>query len=195
MTTKNSIISRQEKNHVRCEVISAGDREKIWQAIDAGDHTAEIAMICIYTGLRALELLEIKKDDVNLSERMVLIVGGKAGSRRVPIHTCILPYIEKMMQTEGEYLISIPETGEKMSYERFTRHYWTPLMRRLGMQYTPHHARHTCVAMLRESIGETYLSRLILGLANGGITGLYTHYTDPMLLETIDALPGRETEG
>ena len=32
--------------------IAEEDREKIWAAIDAGDHDAEIAMIYIYTGMR-----------------------------------------------------------------------------------------------------------------------------------------------
>lgn len=172
------------------------DREKIWKAIDAGDPEAEIAMIYIYTGMRASELLEIKKENVDLTAR--IMVGGlktAAGKdRRIPIHKCILPFVERLMQTDGEYLIMRYDKGkpQKMSYPWYLRCSWAPLMDRLGMKdYTPHYGRHTCATMLREAGVEEDLRKLILGHANGDITDRYTHHPDYMLVEAIDKLPGR----
>lgn len=172
------------------------DREKIWKAIDSGDHDAEIAMIYIYTGMRASELLEIKKADVDLASR--IMVGGlktDAGKdRRIPIHKAILPYIERLMQTQGEYLVMRYDkaTPQKMTYARFNAYHWLPLMERLGLTgYTPHYGRHTCATMLREAGVEEDLRKLILGHASGDITDRYTHHPDHMLLEAIDKVSGR----
>lgn len=172
------------------------DREKLWQAIDAGDHDAEIAMLYIYTGMRPSELLEVKKENVDLEAR--IMVGGlktDAGrDRHIPIHTCILPFIERLMQTEGEYLIMRYDNQkvQKMSYSRFIVNHWTPLMERLEMkEYTPHYGRHTMSTMMRVAGIDEDIRKLILGHKNSDITDRYTHHPDSMLVEAIDRVPGR----
>ena len=187
---------RDEATGTNKTAIPAEDREKIWKAIDGGDPDAEIAMIYLYTGMRASELLEIRKENVDLSAR--IIVGGlktDAGKdRRIPIHKSILPFVERLMQTDGEYLIMRYDKGkpQKLPYQRFLQYKWYPLMDRLGMKdYTPHYGRHTCATMLREAGVEEDLRKLILGHANGDITDRYTHHPDYMLVEAIDKLPGR----
>lgn len=187
---------RDEATGTNKTAIPLEDREKLWKAIDAGDPDAEIAMIYLYTGMRASELLELKKENVDLTAR--IMVGGlktDAGKdRRIPIHKCILPFVERLMQTDGEYLVMRYDKGkpQKMGYARFNGYHWTPLMERLGMKdYTPHYGRHTCATMLREAGVEEDLRKLILGHANGDITDRYTHHPDYMIVEAIDKLPGR----
>lgn len=172
------------------------DRDKIWAAIDAGDQGAEIVMIYLYTGMRASELLGIKKCNVDLDAR--IMVGGlktDAGKdRRIPIHKCILPFIERLMQTDGEYLVMLYENGKakKMTYYQMTRTMWDPVMENIGLKdYTPHYGRHTCTTMLREAGVEMDLIKLILGHASGDITDRYTHHPDYMLIDAIDKMPGR----
>lgn len=177
--------------------IPAADRKKIWEAADSGDVAAQIAMVYIYTGFRATELLEVKKSDVDLEARF--IVGGKktaAGkTRRVPIHKSILPFIERMMESRGEYLLSKQGkkgTWKKHPYSSFIKLTWNPLMERLGFEeYTPHYCRHTCATMLREVNVAEDVRKLILGHKSTDITDRYTHIPDSMLLEAIDLLPGR----
>lgn len=176
--------------------IPAEDRRKIWAAAKAGDQAAQIALIYIYTGFRASELLEIRKEDVNLQAR--IMVGGMktaAGkNRRVPIHKAILPYVECLMQTDGEYLITWKQKSgkeKKYVYNTFLVSIWNPLMERLSFsEYTPHYARHTCATMMREANVAEDLRKIILGHKSADITDRYTHYSDSMLLEAIDLLPG-----
>ena len=177
--------------------VSPEDRKKIWQAIDSGDQDAEIAMIYLYTGMRPSELLQVEKKNVDLEAR--IMVGGMktdAGrDRRIPIHKCILPFIERLMQTEGELLIMRYDKAQPkaITYPRFLASNWNPLMERLGLEeYTPHYGRHTCATMLREAGVEEDLRKLILGHKNHDITDRYTHHPDSMLLEAIDKIPGRE---
>ena len=175
--------------------IPAEDRAKIWEAARAGDHGAQIVLLYIYTGMRASELLEVKKTDIDLQAR--ILVGGMkttAGKdRRIPIHKSILPFFERLMQTDGEYLIMWKtKKGEdrKYAYTYFLNSVWNPTLEKLGMpDYTPHWSRHTCATMLREAKVEEDLRKLILGHKNADITDRYTHHSDAMLLEAIDSIP------
>ena len=176
--------------------ITLEDREKIWQAIDAGDHDAELVMIYIYTGMRPSELLEVEKANVDLDAR--ILIGGKktaAGrNRRIPLHRCILPFVERLMQTEGDLLVMRYDTGKpkNINNKRLIEKHWNPLMDRLGMtQYTPHFCRHTCATMMREAKVPDDIRKLILGHKSADITDRYTHHSDAMLLEGIDMVPGR----
>lgn len=173
---------------------SSEDRKKIWAAIDAGNHDAEIAMIYIYTGMRAAELLEIKKENVNLESRIILVDSKKTGSRRVPIHPCIMPFVQRLMQTDGEYLIMRYDNGTptEVSPAYFREYRWKPLIKDLGMdRYSPHFGRNTCHEMLRKYGVDENLRILILGRVNVESADKFTNYPDAVLLQAIDKLPGR----
>ena len=169
--------------------------QKLWEEIDNGNETAEIAMIYIYTGLRATELLEVTKEKVFLDKR-IMIAGKKteAGKdRRIPIHRAILPFIEKRMQSEIDELFTIEKKSKivPMSYQHFSKKLWVELMEKLGVQYTVHYTRHTLATLMREAGIEEDLRKLILGHKSTDITDRYTHHSDEMLLQAIDKLEGR----
>lgn len=187
---------RDKDEGTKRTAIPAEDREKIWKEIDAGNPDAEIAMIYLYTGMRPSELLEVKKENVDLEKR--IMIGGmktEAGKdRHIPIHKDILPFIRRLMQTEGENLIMRYDKGkpQKMAYSRFHMYNWKPLFEKLEMaEYTPHYGRHTCATMLREAGVPEDIRKLILGHASGDITDRYTHVPDAMLVEAIDKIPAR----
>lgn len=170
------------------------DREKMWAEIAAGNTDAELAMLLIFTGMRPAELLDIKKENVDLGSR--IMVGGlktAAGKdRHIPIHKCILPIVERLMQLPGENLVMRDDKPEPMNYPRFLRYNWNPLMKKLGFtEYTPHYGRHTMATMMREVNIPEDIKKLILGHSSDDITDRYTHVSDAMLLEAVDSIPGR----
>lgn len=190
------IKTRDKDEGTKRTAIPAEDRGKIWAAADAGNTDAEIALIYLYTGMRPSELLEIRKENVDLDSR--IMIGGmktEAGKdRHIPIHKDILPFISRLMQTEGEYLIMRYDKGkpQPMTYMRFNVYHWKPLMENLKMEeYTPHYGRHTCATMLREAGVPDDIRKLILGHASGDITDRYTHIPNTMLIEAIDKIPSR----
>lgn len=201
---ERDIISKNYADYVRTRDkyeqaqrtdIPAEHRAMIWQLANAGDRRAQLALIYIYTGMRASELLEMKKTDVNIDTR-IMIGGNKTAAginRRIPIHNCIVPFIKKMMQEDSEYLVSWKkQSGErvKFTYNRYLTTFWTPLMEQLGFEeYTPHYTRHTCATMLREVNVPEDLRKLILGHSNPDITNHYTHFSDAALVAEIDKLP------
>lgn len=190
------IKTKDKDEGTKRSAIPPEDRAKLWTAADAGNTDAQLALIYLYTGMRPSELLEVKKENVDLSAR--IMIGGMktdAGKdRHIPIHKDILPFITRLMQIDGEYLVMRHDKGkpQKMPYVRFQQYHWKPLMENLKMEeYTPHYARHTCATMLREAGVQEDLRKLILGHASGDITDRYTHVPDSMLVEAIDMIPCR----
>lgn len=189
------VTTRDKQEPTKRTAIPAEDREKLWQAVDSGDLDAKLAMILIYTGLRPSELLEIRKDNVDLEARMM--VGGMktaAGTnRRIPIHKAILPFVQELMATDGDLLVMRYDKSkpQAITYKHFAALRWKPLMDRLKMNYTAHYCRHTCATMMREANVPDDLRKLILGHATGDITDRYTHHSDQMLIEAIDLVAGR----
>lgn len=189
------VSTRDKQEGTKRTAIPAEDREKLWQAIDAGDQDAKLAMILIYTGLRPSELLEMRKENVDLDAR--IMVGGKktaAGTnRRIPIHKAILPFIEELMATDGDLLLMRYDKSkpQAVTYGHFALYHWKPLMDRFQMNYTPHYCRHTCATIMREANIAEDLRKLILGHSTGDITDRYTHHSDQMLIEAMDMVAGR----
>lgn len=189
------VKTRDKDEGTKRTALPAEEIAKIWTAIDEGDETAETAMIYIYTGFRLTELLEIPKDKVDLNSR--IMIGGKktaAGKdRRVPIHQCILPFIEKRMQTDGDWLFPHKKKlNNHLQGQTFSKNF-DILMQKLGLEaYTPHYLRHTFATITKQAGIDDDIRKLILGHSNQDITELYTHYSDEMLVEAIDKLPGRE---
>jgi integrase len=191
------VKTRDKAPETTRDAIPKEDIQKLWAEIDKGNETAEIVMIYIYTGLRATELLEVKKENVDIENR-IMIAGKKSDAgrdRRIPLHKAILPLIEKRMTQEGELLISRKKKNLKrasISYKYFLDFYWRELMQELNMDYTIHYTRHTFATMMREADIAEDLRKLILGHKNDDVTDRYTHHPDSMLIEAIDKLPGRE---
>ena len=176
--------------------IKKEDIQRLWEEVDKGNETAEVAMIYIYTGLRATELLEALKSNVFLDKR-IMIAGKKTDAgkdRHIPIHPAIMPLIEKRMKEDGEYLLSYKTKTNRIksfTYINFNLNRWNPLMEKLDMDYTIHFTRHTCATLMREAGIEEDIRKLILGHKSSDVTDRYTHYSDEMLVEAIDKIQAR----
>lgn len=175
--------------------ITPQDRASIWNAADAGSFSAKLALIYIYTGFRATELLEVKKTDVDLSSR--IITGGKKTAygkgRHVPIHPSVFPFVQDLMSAPGDYLVTLNGHGvsSPMNYRWFTTSVWSPFIQSLSLDYTTHYCRHTCATMMKEAGIDEDIRKLILGHSTGDVTQRYTHISDKMLLEAICQIPER----
>jgi len=188
-----SFVALKDKEpETKRTAIAKEDIKTFWKEADKDNRMAKIALVYIYTGMRATELLETTKANVDLNKR--IIVAGKkteAGKdRRIPIHKDIMPFIEEWMQEDGETLLT--EKGKRLSYSNFKTFRWIPFMKELKMDYTIHYARHTFATLMREAEIADDIRKLIIGHKNDDITNRYTHHSDEMLIEAIDRLKGRE---
>lgn len=150
---------------------------------------ADTVLIMIYTGLRPGELVEIKKESVNLEERYFR--GGfktTAGTNRIiPIHNKIHSLIEHRMISNSKYLITNDE-GSKMSYDSYYNA-WNKIMRKLKLDHTPHNSRHTFATLMDNSGANKLSIKKIMGHSSEGVTdSVYTHKDVEQLVLAIDML-------
>lgn len=144
-----------------------------------------IMLMLIYTGVRISELLDLKKENVNLTEQWFDVVASKtaAGIRRVPIADKILPFFQKWMEDSPcEYLICNSD-GKYLPYRTYLFKYW------VADGHKPHDTRHTCVSLLVEAGVDEKVIKRIVGHRGDGVTDtVYTHYDFQILLDAINTI-------
>lgn len=164
--------------------------EKLWKNKDSNVYYS-VVLILIYTGCRISELLDLKKDDINLEQKWLDIIEAKttAGIRKVPIADKIYPFFEYWYNlNECDYLLSTPN-GEKFDYRNYYDSYWKPLMDYLELSHRPHDTRHTCISMLAEAGVDERIIKKIVGHKGQGVTQqVYTHFEIDILLEAINKM-------
>lgn len=177
-------VSRaKEPEKTERAVFTSDQIEALWE--HQSERIAAIALILIYSGLRIGELLELKKENVNIEERFFRITKSKtaAGIRDVPIAKKILPIVTDFMEKDGDYL-----TGKRKIYSCFIRDEWSKLAAIAG-SHTPHDTRHTCVSLLAGAGVEDRIIKQIVGHAGKDITeSVYTHFDMSAKLAAIDKI-------
>ena len=134
LTTAESIPETSKEPFTDDEV------DLLWKHQD--EPGVDSVLLFLYTGFRISEMLDLEKINIDLVERT--FKGGtktNAGKDRIiPIHSKVFKIVEKMMNSDGIYLIS--NNGKKYSkYEYYQL--WDEVMNRYGLNHTPHECRHT----------------------------------------------------
>ena len=164
--------------------------DKVWKWHNTNVYF-NVILILIYSGCRISELLDLKKEHVNIKERWFDITASKtdAGIRKVPISDKVLPFFEYWYNlNDCEYLISTPE-AKHFVYRNYYDSYWKPLIEQIGMTHTPHDTRHTCVSLLAEAGVDDRLVKKIVGHKGQGVTQqVYTHFEIEALFDAINKI-------
>lgn len=153
-------------------------------------YASHLVLIFMYTGMRPMELIEMKKDDVHLDDGYM--IGGvktESGRRRIiPIHEAIKPFIQDHMNNDGRYLLF--RSGKLYEYDKYRQQTFKNLMNKLKMNHSPYDTRHTFATLCNENGLNEYLVKKIMGHKSGDITkDIYTHATIERLIQEVNKLP------
>lgn len=163
---------------------------RIWKVKDTNIYYTVVLML-IYSGCRISELLNLKKEHVDLEAKCFKITEAKtaAGIRTAPIADKIYPFFEYWYNlNDCEYLLSTPE-GEHFKYRNYYDSYWLPLMESVGMSHRPHDTRHTCISMLTVAGVSDKVIKKIVGHKGQGVTEtVYTHFEIEELIDAINKI-------
>lgn len=141
---------------------------------------SQIILILIYTGCRISELLELKKADIDFSNKLIHIKKSKtlSGIRVIPIADKIFPFVETLCtNSHGDYLIS-DNNHDHYTYQHYYKYHWKVFFSEIDLSnHKPHDTRHTLVSLLvKEKVDEKIIKRIV-GHSGTGITEkVYTHF-------------------
>lgn len=172
-------------------VFSAEEIHELWN--NAADQYIQVIIMMIYSGVRIRELLNLKKENVNLQERKINIVESKtaAGVRSVPIAEKTFKFFEYWYnKNDCAYLISSPN-DKHFTYQTYIHKYWDDLLEKLNMgHHLPHDTRHTCISLLAAAGVNQTIIKIIVG--HSGAMSLtekvYTHFDFNVLIEAVDKI-------
>ncbi len=131
--------------------------KKMWELWETDNTITAILAMC-YNGLRINEFLDLKKEHVDLNERIIFTPGSKtkAGKNRIiAIPEDVLPIYQKLMKTESEWLYPSP-SGKRFDAKNFRDRFFYKTLEKYNLHYcennpevkiTPHSCRHTYAAL------------------------------------------------
>lgn len=148
----------------------------------------DIPLLYIYTGFRLMELLQMTTDQINLEERTfkggLKTANGK--DRIIPIHPRIYEMVRIRLEQGNEYFLTY--NGDMIPRTTFYT-VWDNLLVPLGIQHTPHEARHTFRSRLDDAGANKKCIDLLMGHKSQDV-GLrtYTHKTIEDLRTAINLI-------
>lgn len=134
-------------------LLTEAELKALFAAIDKGDVTKHQLMfrLLLYSGVRVSELINIKRDEVNLAGSSIRITMGKGGKdRQVPIPKAFALALRA-------YMLNARDGAEHLFESSHRRHYSSGMIRLLLREYSrdagiksvnPHLLRHHCLTRL-----------------------------------------------
>ncbi|MCD8159583.1 MAG: site-specific integrase [Clostridiales bacterium] len=134
----------------------------LWE--QKGNEYVQIVLMLIYSGVRVSELLNLKKENVDLENHCFDVVKSKTdnGIRKVPIADKVFDFYKARYDDSSKYLLHT-DTGEKFTYRNYYDSYWKPVMELIGTEHhRPHDTRHTCISMLTKAhVDQTTIKKIV----------------------------------
>lgn len=188
-----NIIKYKDRNpnKVNRDRFSPEEIQLIWK--HQNDRYYQTILMLLYNGVRVSELLNLKKENVHLSEQYFDVIESKTenGIRKVPIADKVLPFYKGWYNdcSHSEYLIHTLDS-EHFTYHNYYVNTFKPLLYKLGIDRTPHCCRHTTISMLADAHVEPTIIKKIVG--HSGAMSLtervYTHLDVHELVEAINRI-------
>ena len=178
-----SFIALPEHEEKERIPFSKDEQKAIWKAYDNGDRRAAAHLLMIYTGMMPGELMLLKKDSIDLQNRVILRAGLKTKIRKrtpVVLADCILPVVEDLIEhaQKSGYIW-------KRNEQRWYEDYYAVLESAGCRRLTPYSCRHTTATAL--AVDQNVAPQTIRKIMRWSTTKMLDHYAHP---QTADALEG-----
>lgn len=190
----NQYVTANLAEYITLPELNAKDQEaftqdevlKLWGIYQAGEWWAGYILLMCYTGMMPGELMEAKKDQVDLQARTITGAGKKTKTRKekpIVIADEIVPVVQSLMEhTQGEKLLRINK-------DRFYDRYYDILAAAGVRKLPPYSCRHTAATMLSDANIRPALVQSIMRHASYQTTQRYVHEDVSSALAAVNQLP------
>lgn len=187
-----TLISCPKKDKKLPNYLNYKDLEKLFDTVDTtsyGQRNILILEMLYSTGVRISELVNIKINDINFSERKILVFGKGSKEREVFYGSRCEEYLEKyledgrkkIMKEETEYLY-LNDNGKPIT-DDYVRKIIKKIVKDSGLNInvTPHTLRHTFATHMLDEGADLKTVSDLLGHENLSTTTIYTHVSNEHL--------------
>jgi len=171
--------------------VSKAELEKITKRFRSYsyDHVRDIALICLNTGMRRSEVLNLTWDCVDLSANMLCALNTKNGLKNdIPINNIVKNILLERHNTKADniYVFTNPETGTK--YGNIRKAFMTVCKMANVPNFRFHDTRHTFASRAIKNNVPVPVLQEILNHKNIRTTMRYVHNTFEQKLNAVNSL-------
>lgn len=169
------------------EPFSDQEVEVLWQHKD--EPWVWSVLLMLYSGWRITEFVTLKTADINLeAETMMGGIKTRNGKERiVPIHSEMIGFVKQHYDETYKTFIH-DEAGQPMTADDY-RSIFNEIMKRFGMDHTPHETRHTFRSRLDSAGANKKCIDLMMGHKSKDVgERVYTHKTVQELKDAIEKI-------
>jgi integrase len=145
--------------------------------------------ICLNTGMRKMEVLSLKWENVNFSKRYIEVTPDRDKSgrgRKIPLNDVIIDELKKIEKV-NEYVFYNPKTGTFI--RNIKTAFWHICEKAKLTNFRVHDLRHTAASWLVNDCGiDVVTASKILGHSDLKITLKYIHPTEEHKLRGVEKL-------
>lgn len=176
---------------------------------DASGNMRDMLMIGLFTALRLADVVNLRKDTVNLKENMIEVIPVKTKRKgkkvRIPIHSILRPLLENMLrQIEGDYFFPKERVLHARDPGNITTHIQkhfkacgiqtnekptTSHRRRAIVRVGFHSLRHSFVSLMAAGGAPQHVIQQLVGHGSPAMTEHYTHLDDTQKVAAMAVLP------
>ena len=151
-----------------------------------GPRYRALVLVAAYSGLRAGELIGLRRHRVDLMHRTITVVeqvqhmAGRlivsapksaAGRRQVALPSLVVVALQEHLEPGSEGLVFPAPEGGYLRLENFRRHPWKPAVKASGLSpLRLHDLRHTCASMAIAAGADVKVLQRMLGHASAALT-------------------------
>lgn len=164
-------------------------------ASDNNENVHAFVMVGLHTGMRHQEILAIRRNEIDISKRLIWIPRAKAGAREQPITRELAEYLEgrmRMLPPGCAWLF--PSPGSAKGNTHTIRKAFRRSVDRAGMdpdKITPHTLRHTAVTHLVQAGVDLPTVQRISGHKTLAMVARYAHQSGAHIEAAMARLEGR----
>lgn len=143
-----TLLALPEKQSAEIPAWDPAEIEKLWHAYETGNRISMACLLMIYTGMMPGELFELKQDNINWEERVIVGCGLKTKERKekpIVLSEAILPVLSDLMETSPSRRGFVLGMNRDKFYELFAE-----LKKDLGIrqEVRPYSSRHSTATEL-----------------------------------------------
>lgn len=189
-------VKRQKVEESRLIYLTAEQADSLVQAAthDQNRHIYPFIVVALETGMRRMEILRMKRTDVDPARRVIFIPEAKAGMREQPITTGLADYLKRYIESLNDasdwlFPCSTSATGHTVAIEKAFRRVVADAG--LPANVCRHTLRHTAITHLVQSGVDLPTVARISGHRTLAMVAKYAHANGEHIQAATDKLERR----